>query len=149
MRLNAEKERICHYREVARKSAVKYYKVLKSIVKNNLIHVVGSKASPEKAHVDSKPEKRSNQSNFYQQKETKVNCIYYITDFIKLVIENGNDFKQSHLYRVVDTLIPEELSEELLNTISIIIKEFSFSKNEFEHWIKDKSTPNKDRRKVR
>ena len=43
MRLNAEKERICHYRDIARKSAIMYYKILKEIMRYNLIHAIASK----------------------------------------------------------------------------------------------------------
>jgi len=140
MRLNAEKERICHYRDVARKSAIRYYKVLKEIIKLNLIHVMGSKSSPEKPpSIGSvhRSEKKSSQPNFYQLKETKINCIYYVTDNLKMVIENGNEFCQEHLYNLIDTLAPEELSEEITETLKVIIKEFEFDKNDLEQWIRE------------
>ena len=54
MRLNAEKERICHYRDIARKSAIKYYKILKIIMERNLIHVMVSKTSPDKSSTNNK-----------------------------------------------------------------------------------------------
>lgn len=113
MRLNAEKERICHYRDIARKSAIKYYKVLKEIMKYNLIHVMGSKTSPDKAQVQAaqaKGEKKANQPNFYQQKETKINCIYYITDYMKLVIENGNEFLLQHLSKSLYLVISNTIN---------------------------------------
>lgn len=52
-----------------------------------------------------------NQTNFYQQKETKINCIYYVTDYMKLVIENGKEFKIENLYSLIDSMIVEELSD--------------------------------------
>lgn len=136
MRLNAEKERICHYRDIARKSAIKYYKILKKIIERNLIHVMVSKASPDKASANNKnTEKKSNHPNFYQQKETKINWIYYITDYIKLVIENGNEFIQDHLYEIIETLIFEELSDEVIETLNIVIVQFEFDKDKFKEWV--------------
>lgn len=149
MRLNAEKERICHYREIARKSAVKYYKVLKEIMRQNLIHIMGSKASPEKAANSTiKGEKKIAQPNFYQQKETKINCIYYVTDYLKLVIENGNEFLQEHLYNLIDSLIPEELSDEVLETLRLIVHEFEFDKVKLEEWIGNSNGVSRKKRKI-
>ena len=137
MRLNAEKERICHYREIARRSAIKYYKVLKEIIKYNLIHVMGSKTTPEKKPPTTlnREGTRSLQPNFYQQKETKINCIYYLTDYLKLVIENGKEFEAQHLYSILDSFIVEELSDEVIEAIKILLKEFEFDKREILSWI--------------
>lgn len=153
MRLNAEKERICHYRDIARKSAIMYYKILKEIMKYNLIHVIASKNSPEKSGNQVKIVKKSNQPNFYQQKETKINCIYYITDYIKLVIENGQKFTQENMYCILDTMIVEELSDEVINTFKIIIKELKSSGEEFDEdllksYANDKANDERKKKKI-
>jgi glucan-binding YG repeat protein len=152
MRLNAEKERICHYRDIARKSAIKYYKVLKEIIRLNLIHVMGSKTSPDKAQNErsstKNDKKGSHQTNFYQLKETKINWIYYITDYLKLVIENGNEFMNFHLFQLIDTLIPEELSDEVMETLKIVIKEFEFEKKDVGEWIKAWRAPKRKKRNM-
>ena len=97
----------------------------------NLIHSIPPKNSPEKAENTIKKEKKSSQPNFYEQKETKINCVYYIADYIKLVIENGNKFAQENLYPIFDTLIFEELSKEVINTFKIIIKEIKAAEEHF------------------
>lgn len=151
MRLNAEKERICHYREVARKSAISYYKALKKIMEKNLIHVMVSKGSPEKAPANSSKSQsdENGKTKFFQQKETKVNCIYYLTDYIKLVIENGNDFILDYLTEIVSTMIFEEFSDEVIETIRIIIEQFEFDQEKFKDWIETQTADPAKQQKLR
>jgi len=89
------------------------------------------------------------QSNFYQQKETKINCIYYITDYCKLVIENGKEFTIDHLFAVLESLIVEELSDEVLEALKIIMKEFEFDKSHLQSWIENKNSYKRKQRKLR
>lgn len=147
MRLNAEKERICHYREIAIKSAFKYYRLLEDIMEHNVMRMVGSMSSPDKQSKPQKQptqklEKKAGQPNFYSQKETKINCVYYITDYIKIFIENGNEFVQdnSNLQVILDSMIAEEFSDEVIDTLKLVIKNFEFDRNSLRTWIEEKVT---------
>ena len=91
---------------------------------------------------------KSSHPNFYQQKETKINCIYYITDYIKLVIENGNEFLQEHLYKIIDTFIYEELSNEVIETLNIVMVQFEFDKEKLKDWIESQAFDQKKTKKL-
>ncbi len=59
-------------------------------------------------------------------KESKLkNLLAYITDFIKQVIENGNQFTKSHFFILLLSLKHDEITQPTISqTIKIIKDEF-------------------------
>lgn len=57
---------------------------------------------------------------------------YYITDTIKQVVENGNEFGPEHFFMILETLEPSEIKESLvILALRIIIEEIDITTVEF------------------
>jgi len=65
--------------------------------------------------------------------DTKVkNLLNYMTDFIKQVVENGNEFEKSHYFMLLMNLKPEEINEPMIvNALKIFAEELEIT--EFEY----------------
>ena len=136
MRINAERERIRKYQDITKGPAYVYYKILKRLsVEGPLLLKEEQSQTPQILQEPSAKIQRA----LYEQKLQKLT--YYITDFIKQVVENGNPFTSEHFFMMLETLSAQEVNEKIvILTLKIIVEEIEVSSVdyvEFNQKIKD------------
>lgn len=110
MRINAERDRVNKYRQVAKQSAILYYKILKRFSEET------SRYEKEKANDKNSITLDPQIKIKAIQKETELKeVLSYITgnimhitltDYMRIVIENGNQFNQFNLFMMFQELNP-------------------------------------------
>ena len=127
MRINAERERIRKYQDITTGPAYVYYKILKRLsVEGPLPLKEEFSQTPQLQQEPSAKIQRA----LHEQKIQKLT--YYITDFIKQEVENGNTLPRHHFFMMLETLAASELNEKMvILTLKIIVEEIGVSSVEY------------------
>ena len=160
MRINAERERISRFKSIAKDSATVYYKILDRFTQE-LLNSTSSKTS-SKENNSEEHEKTSESVNKKQQdlkanefKETMKaqyeknqlhNMIRYMTDYLRMVIENGNRYTSNHFFVMLWHLNNKEVENQLKEYIKILIEEIEVPQEQYTMFVAGLG-PNKEQLK--
>ena len=137
MRINAERERISRFKSIAKDSATKYYDILDRFTKellNSTSTKTSSKENGSEEHeqISESAHKKQQDLKANEFKETMKaqyeknqlhNMIRYMTDYLRMVIENGNRYTSNHFFVMLWHLSSKEVENQLREYIKILIEE--------------------------
>ena len=149
MRLQAEKDRLSRYKNIAVSQVSTYYNIIEQITKildsrDDKLAILLQGIDVSKLGNDKKNEAVEffgQEQNFQSIMRQVTNdsklmmTLRYITEFIKQVIENGFEFNPNHFFILMLQLQPEQITFAMAEYLKIIVEAIGVSKPAFDSFM--------------